>query len=721
MFKPLIHEYYTKSSSAREHILLHIAEPTEQDINHGLFFATASLPSDIPHTVIEEIQDLIDLMERQYFATNNTEHKTAFEICTETVNSKHPSMVKTLLATASCVIGVIHGKKIAFIAQGDDLYVDLFAQEGEHMNHTPLAPTAKQFADRFSAVTEGAINSQSLLHIASFQAYDVFSPERMLKLIKQFPANELADHIQKSLGSIKSIAAGGMLLTTKKIASSEKKQPVHGATSMNSLKEKEQLTAQTLRPSIMKTLTGALSSKEDTAQSNTRQTRARKRDGDNTAIVVEKSAGYVKMIGKALLIALAGIALSLKHILVAIVSLLRTLYYLITNAKGKRSQMLYRFKEYYRRKRLFFQSLPVLSKVLLVAAIGFSIIFISSIFYLRYTANIEVQRKQAQTTLAAVELHLTDAKSASIYGNDEEALQRLQQAEAQYASISKKDAEALVSYESIGTGIHEMLKTIRKVHTLESSVVLTDSSLNSYSHIEQHGEIMIAFDPEEQSYAKFVPFKDATVSKIPFETLNGVAFATIDETNLITATANGVFAKVTPDNGGLSSVEIAFPIDNVILTSIGAYGGKLYSLSSPFAIYKHSKTQLGYDRGLSWIRSIADPIESPKDIAIDGSIYVLTPNSVHLFLKGSEQSFRLGPIDPPLSDATALWTSAQSDYLYILEPSQARILVFTKSGSFVAQLTSVQWDHPTDMIINETDRTITVIDGEHIYQISFLL
>ncbi|MBT4153892.1 MAG: hypothetical protein HOE53_04555 [Candidatus Magasanikbacteria bacterium] len=719
MILPYIHEYYTKRSGAKDHILLHIAEPDANDTDHGLFFAIISLPSEAPHTIVEDAQDVVGLMERLYFSTQRTDDKRPFEIATEVTNAKHATLVKTLLENTSCAIGVIHKKNIAFVAQGEDVYIDLLTTNDDGDSSTPLAPTAKQHTDRFSAVTEGTLNTKSYLHISTFHARDIFTPERMLKLLKQLSAKELAAHVQKSLDAVKHAAAGGCILQIEKTTEKPPAHPVRSEKSLNSLKAREQQTAETLRPSIFQTLSKTLAT--DDKKANTRTTRARKRDGDGTSYAAERGTAYAKLVFRAVLLALGGIALILRHIFFAIISGIKILYYLLTNAKGKRSIMQQQFKEQLRRKRNWFAAMPMLSKLLLVAATSFTLIFVSSIGYLRYNANKVVALKQSQTTLIAAQEHLASAKSASIYGNDTDALNELHQAQAQFSSISERDADELSSYGSTQTAISELLQSLRKEHIIESTVLLADSALSSFTELTAADDRMYVFGEQESSYAWFTPFKDAALQNVPFEAISDLTFSSADETYVLAGSAAGEIARIESSESGLTAQQISFPDEGVVLASMAQYGGRLYTLAKPFAIYKHAKTQLGFDRGLSWISAQSDTINEPVDLTIDGSVYVLSPTEVFVFMKGAQQSFRLESVDPAMTGASSIYSSPESEYLFILEPDLKRVLVFSKSGSFIAQFTSPEWNHPTAMSINEEERTITVLDGSSVFQISFLL
>lgn len=89
-------------------------------------------------------------------------------------------------------------------------------------------------------------------------------------------------------------------------------------------------------------------------------------------------------------------------------------------------------------------------------------------------------------------------------------------------------------------------------------------------------------------------------------------------------------------------------------------------------------------------------LSSVIDVAIDGAIWLLHPNGTILrYFGGIQEAFALDPIDPPLSDAVAIWADeadAPIGRLYLADAASNRILVFTKTGQLISQLMPA--DHP---------------------------
>lgn len=131
-------------------------------------------------------------------------------------------------------------------------------------------------------------------------------------------------------------------------------------------------------------------------------------------------------------------------------------------------------------------------------------------------------------------------------------------------------------------------------------------------------------------------------------------------------------------------------------------------------IYKQEPTKDGFDAGKPWIQDGTE-VRSGVSLAVDGSIYVITGNGVATELrKGKKVDFTLKPIDPPLTAAIKIWTDENSEYLYVLDDAQERLVVFIKKdGLLKAQYTSPAFTELKDISINERAKTAYLLDGQN--------
>ena len=88
------------------------------------------------------------------------------------------------------------------------------------------------------------------------------------------------------------------------------------------------------------------------------------------------------------------------------------------------------------------------------------------------------------------------------------------------------------------------------------------------------------------------------------------------------------------------------------------------------------------------------------------------------FYGGQEKAFEIQGVHPELKNPTEIWTYADSDYLYLLDPENKRIVLLDKDGNFIEQFTSSEWKKPNNMLVDEDNKVVYVLDDNKIYKFS---
>lgn len=116
-----------------------------------------------------------------------------------------------------------------------------------------------------------------------------------------------------------------------------------------------------------------------------------------------------------------------------------------------------------------------------------------------------------------------------------------------------------------------------------------------------------------------------------------------------------------------------------------------------------------------WLKKAA----SAKALTIDGSIWVLSKNnSIEKYDNGKLSEKIELIIFPQLKDLTKIFTSSTLPYLYILEPTQNRIIILNKRGEIIKQFQSKKFDNLLDFAVSQNGKTIYLLNGLKVYQIN---
>jgi DNA-binding beta-propeller fold protein YncE len=120
---------------------------------------------------------------------------------------------------------------------------------------------------------------------------------------------------------------------------------------------------------------------------------------------------------------------------------------------------------------------------------------------------------------------------------------------------------------------------------------------------------------------------------------------------------------------------------------IDGYSGYLYVLDAQEdRILKYAPTGNSYDSfPLSYFQpeTIVD-LESAVDMAIDGYIYVLVGDNILKFSGGVEEPFSVSGLeDQTLQNPVAIYTSPETQYIYVADAGAGGIVQLTKEGAFL--------------------------------------
>jgi hypothetical protein len=147
--------------------------------------------------------------------------------------------------------------------------------------------------------------------------------------------------------------------------------------------------------------------------------------------------------------------------------------------------------------------------------------------------------------------------------------------------------------------------------------------------------------------------------------------------------------------------------------ALGLYNDTLYALTNNLQqVFKFRRQGDGFDGGTIWIISKDSSLSNARDIAIDGDIYLLNPDTVWKFASGRQTNFGLATVEPTLQNATDFDIQFEGKGIYVLEPSQKRVLVYDKNGAFVSQYVDEGFAQGLSVIVNEGQRSAYVLAGD---------
>lgn len=150
---------------------------------------------------------------------------------------------------------------------------------------------------------------------------------------------------------------------------------------------------------------------------------------------------------------------------------------------------------------------------------------------------------------------------------------------------------------------------------------------------------------------------------------------------------------------------------------IATYLGNIYILDQgKNQLLKYSATDNGYAKNTYFSSPASPDLSRAKALAIDGSVYILFPDSIQKYTKGQIAAFTLSGLNQPFTSASQIYTSATSDNIYILDADNTRVLSFDKNGHYQKSYNSKTLKNAAEFTIDESQKRCYVLLDNKIWQ-----
>lgn len=744
-----LNEFFVEGKNrSQSHVLLHITEPnTPEERKKGYFFAVAEIEHGSLEQ-IEHIQKMIDDLESGYYETEDEEEKGAFELTLEYINRRGHHLLNFQQSYVNAIVGVVRKGHISFAYHGNPVARVYYKGKQGYQTLPVIDPADQPEKDQlFSALMEGKIQADDYFFVATPHITEYLSNDRLEKIITSRPTEQSANHIQKVLSNLRTEESfGGIIfhLVTKDQLPKTGKMPSHlkqgSADSLNKLISSQQETSETLYPPMMNKAASALKrylkKDEDDAQEpqaeqklkkRVRETKERLGETNHRQREEEKKESFINILliefGKLLFIGLKFIALVIQRTVLVIRDAFVSLFIIVTDKGGQRQIILSQFRQSIDRKKQAYITMPITSKILLIATILFATIFVGSIAFLKVKEARDARIAEYNNIVQGI-IDKTDAAEARmIYGDDERAFALLKEAEALLTQLPVKRDEEQQQANELRDSVESALMQLRNIEVVTPNIIATLSTSNAEVNVRQLEELqdrLIAFGPSDNLYYLIDKDTGSIESKEHGALPTLIAASTPKENDFTLFITENELLGELDESGNLSSKDISFTSDEAAISDLSVYNRRVYTLDrASEQIYRHNPIASGYDRGTAWIESKTSSLSDAVSITIDGDIYVLTNGGQVLkFQSGEEVPFSVKGLDPTLTEPTEIWTYNDVQNIYILEPTNKRIIVVNKEGQLVKQITAEEWQGPTGMVINEEAGIAFVLDNNIVYRVN---
>lgn len=742
-----VHEFFVEGHNKHlSHVLLHIATPTKPENEHdGYFFVLIEI--DHPkQDLLTYIEDIITEGERIYYDKSNTiEGYTHFESIIELLNRKARPLLKDEIGKRiHMIVGSLIGHQLAFAYRGNALAL-LAYEDKDGTSFTSIAEETL-YPDNvfFSSVIEGSTKHDESLCITTPHLGKYFSYDRIAKMIIHKSAKDSSKHISKALEGIASeYSFGGIVINTVRTTETppprvapHKQRGLGSHESIERLLDTTKNTEETLSPKIFSKITDSLKSTSQKTKKegfeplqtgyqkkgqNQRNPRGRHTKYTSTD---DSARSALVITGKIIFTIIQTIYTALRMTIVGIITLCTTLWFLITNHKGKRTILIDQYSTVIKARLSRFKELGIVGKILILVLFVGIVVFVASITYTRSKEKVIVQETEYETSLEQVQEKYQEAEAYILYGENQKAIDNIENARQMLESLAhntdQKKQRADKMYKEFEDMVYKLQKMTKVTPEIVSNIneIQPQATIDSITLLENK---ILAVGKNDQSLY-LVTESTGTVDIRSVETARQLTnpLSIKEGTQAVLISEQRNIITYESFTGNILSRTIGYPNELVSLADIAIYNNRLYTLdTNNGAIYRHEPTQLGYDRGVSWVKTLSNTsiLKNGVSITIDGSVYIATDTGTILkFFAGDEMVFNITDVNPPITSPTQIETDFTLKNLYVLEPKNKRVIVLDKNGKFLKQFTADEWNKPSYMAISPDERYVYILDQNIIYR-----
>lgn len=690
-----IREFFVEGGAPKEnHVLLHISEPgTPEEKKMGYFFAL----SEIEHATrahVEQLQHMIDDVERSYYQTPVDDPARKFEQVIESMNRRGHHLLSNDGTRIHCFLGILRGDNFSFVYHGSPDVSVFYQERGNYSPHQVIEETrvAVDKEHLFSSLLQGTIGTGDYVSITTPSVHEYFSSDRVQKLLMTRALTDVVTHIERSLAGLRTgISYGGIILHVipREEAPKTGRQP--------------------------KYLESAPPPPADVPPQN--------ENTKNSHASRANNVGHIILVAilRAIVTGIRGIILGLSAFFRNVGHGIIIFFILTTNKGGQRSIVLSDLRQSISKKRQAIVNLSLPSKLLCLAALLMVVAFVGSAFYFRHEKRLAAIEAEYRFALDTIRSKKDAADAKSIYGDDTAALVLLNDAAEGLANLSENTRDRKKDKESLMSEIDQSIRRLQKWQTVQSEIIASVAEKKDAMMVAIDSAFLV-YEPESSTLSLVRP-DTKTVEQKNHESIPKLLAATTpkEQDRVVFLTGPQEIAEYDPETQTFAARDIAFPKKETVVNDIFVYSQRLFTLDPVTRqIYRHTRTQTGYDKGTAWIKSnpSAD-LNDAVSLAIDGDIYVLTKTGkILLFSAGEQKALPVLGLDPALESPEVVWTYNNIKNLYILESRHKRVVVLDKTGKLLAQYTDPAWQHPTGMIVVEDKKQVYVTDQGKIYRFS---
>lgn len=685
--------------NARELSEAYISSETE----NGRIFAILELPK---HKTDQQpiIDEIINEIATTFETANAGDPEVILEQILQNINQLLPELstnikIRNWLNTLDLAIGIFHQDNV-FLAGIGNINALLI----HHNKITPILSKQSSLNPTkiFSDIISGQLDAGDVLVISTNSLFDYISQEKIRQLVKQYSPQAAVIKINELLNTVPDFVTFNSIIIKNPSQTDMEISPEHIETPDYDHED------------LDKTIT----TKKDTAHQGVFTKPKTKLVVDLGAV---KNIDSVQKMKKSF--SYVGYFFTLlKRFFVYIFKKIKNAFLFVFSSNYRNQseeKTIDSIKGLTEKKLNWWQTLNIKKRIIIVILFVIILIFLQSLVFLTQKKNVEQKDEAYTNTLIEIQNKYEEVDAKLIYGDDQAAENLLLEISSLINGIEPTSPEQKTEIKEMQEHVFYELNKVRKIHVVTDPVELfnlSDTVATTNNIVQKDGNFYIL------SNNTIYLIKDNTLTEVANlsdgQTINKMTDWP-EQNKLVLSSTNTdgqMYYQVFDLSSNKSVGSLKQNNANTQVQDMAVYGNNLYVLDTTNnQIFKYPESGQSFANGQTWLKEELD-ISNASSITIDGSIYIIDNNgNIKNFLKGQEEKFDYHTPNPSLGSNATIKTFRDSDYLYIIDPQNKRIVILDKDGNIKDQYTSQNFDNLVDLAIDPDEKAIFLLNGNHLY------
>lgn len=676
--------------------------------DHGRLF----LLIELPKTKIDQ-QPLIDEIVNQigtFFDTSNqTDPEILLEEILQELNKLLPelsatSKTRNWIASLDLIVGIFYESNIYLAGLGN---MNAILIHGNKCTSILEKNTNVNPAKAFSNIISGQLDSGDILVLSTNSLFDYISEEKIKQLVTHFTPSGAVIKIQELLDSVPDFVSFNSLFIKKVTARDVEITP-------EEIHEQQQLNVddQNLDEEII------VEDRKPPAKPKKNKAPRTKYQVDMD--VVKKLSPIKKVL---YLLGLITLFFKLVGNFFKYIFTKGKNAFLFSTSKQYRdtreTDTLEKLKSNIDERYTWWQRLKTSQKIIIVAFFIIILIFIQSLVFMTQDKAHKDKNTTYSETIQLINSKFNEAEASLIYNDEQGSEKILLEIQDLLNNLEANSPEQVATITELKSQVFYDLNKVRHIRVVDKPLEIRNLSgvlINTQDIVQKDGDFYILgdnklFRSSEEALEEIFNFAGGQVaeSMTNWPEENKVVLSI---TNANNETNYNIFDLETKQITGSLEQTAA----NTSVQDLAIYSDNLYVLDADSnQIFKYPEYGNSFSNGQIWITEDVQ-ITGMTSFTIDGEIYIITnQGEINKFARGEQETFGYHQPHPVIGPQAVIKTFTDSDYLYIIDPNNYRIIVLDKEGNIKDQYTSEKFDNLIDLAIDPDEKAIYLLNGNHLY------